>query len=126
MVPKRAAVLQVLQDSEGHLQADEIYKRVKAYYPHMVLATVYNNLHALTEEGYIRHVKTATGADFYDKTATPHEHALCTVCGKLIDADLGRLGDVGELLRKNASVPILSYDLILHTVCHDCANNNKQ
>ncbi|MBE6580945.1 MAG: transcriptional repressor [Ruminococcaceae bacterium] len=126
MVPKRAAVLQVLQDSEGHLQADEIFQRVKAYYPHMVLATVYNNLHALSEEGYIRHVKTAAGADFYDKTTTPHEHALCTVCGKLIDADLGRLGDVGELLRKNASVPILSYDLILHTVCQDCANGNKQ
>ena len=28
MVQKRAAVLQVLQESEGHLQADEIFKRL--------------------------------------------------------------------------------------------------
>ena len=119
MVQKRAAVLKVLQSSEGHLQADEIFRRVKEYYPNMVLATVYNNLHALVDAGYIRHVKTATGADFYDKTPTPHEHALCSVCGDLIDAELG---DVGELLQSRTRLPILHYDLILHTVCPKCAN----
>ncbi|MBR7112693.1 MAG: transcriptional repressor [Clostridia bacterium] len=117
MVQKRAAVLKVLQTSEGHLQADEIFKRVKEYYPNMVLATVYNNLHALANDGYIRHIKTGTGADFYDKTPTAHEHALCTSCGKLIDADLG---DLGAYLREHADLPILSYDLILHTVCPQC------
>ena len=126
MVQKRAAVLQVLQESEGHLQADEIFRRVKELYPRMVLATVYNNLHVLTEEGYIRHIKTAAGADFYDKTAAPHEHAICTCCGKMIDVDLGKLGDVGEVLRQNASIPILSYDLILHTVCPACGNKNQE
>ena len=94
MVPKRAAVLQVLQESEGHLQADEIFRRVKHYYPNIVLATVYNNLHALTESGHIRHIRTAEGADFYDKTPAPHEHALCTVCGKLLDADLEGFGEL--------------------------------
>ena len=123
MVQKRAAVLKVLQSSEGHLQADEIFRRVKAYYPNMVLATVYNNLHALVHDGYIRHIKTATGADFYDKTLTPHEHALCAVCGKLIDADLG---DFKALLRERADLPVLSYDLILHTVCPDCNNGCDQ
>ena len=122
MVQKRAAVLQVLRESEGHLRPDEIFKRVKAYYPSMVLATVYNNLHALTEDGYIRHIKTPTGADFYDKTPTPHEHALCNACGKLIDADLG---DLAAILRKSTDIPILSYDLILHTVCPDCASGHK-
>ncbi len=117
MVQKRAAVLEVLRSSEGHLQADEIFRRVKQYYPNMVLATVYNNLHALTNDGYIRHIKTATGADFYDKTPTPHEHALCVNCGKLIDADLG---DLSALLHERADIPVISYDLILHTVCPDC------
>ena len=121
MVQKRAAVLQVLQESEGHLQADEIFKRVKCLYPKMVLATVYNNLHALTESGHIRHIKTVSGADFYDKTPTPHEHAICAVCGKLLDADIA---DFAAVLQNATSMPILSYDLILHTVCHDCDDKN--
>ena len=120
MVPRRAAVLRVLQESEGHLQADEIFKRVKQYYPTIVLATVYNNLHALVEDGYIRHIKTANGADFYDKTPTPHEHALCTVCGKLLDAGLF---DFPQFLADNTTLPVLSYDLILHTVCDGCSKN---
>jgi len=68
VIPKRAAVLRVLRESEGHLQADEIYRRVRQVYPGIVLATVYNNLHALTEAGLIRRIPTPTGADFYDKT----------------------------------------------------------
>lgn len=117
MTQKRAAVLQVLRDSEGHLQADEIFRRVQAQFPGIVLATVYNNLHALVESGHIRQIRTAAGADFYDKTPTPHEHALCHRCGKLLDADLG---DLGAALSRRTTLPILSYDLILHTVCPRC------
>ena len=68
-------------------------------------------------------VKTAEGADFYDKTPTAHEHALCSVCGKLIDTDLG---DFEALLRERADIPLLSYDLILHTVCPDCGDSCDQ
>ena len=117
MIQKRAAVLQVLRESEGHLQADEIYRRVKEKYPGVVLATVYNNLHALCEAGLIRHIPTMEGADFYDKTVTPHEHAVCSVCGKLMDADLENFEAV---LRQHTKLPILHYDLILHTVCSQC------
>ena len=120
MIQKRAAVLQVLRESEGHLQPDEIYRRVKEIYPGIVLATVYNNLHALCEAGLIRRIPTPEGADFYDKTPTPHEHAICSVCGKMVDADLG---DFAACLQERYSLPILSYELILHTICPACNEN---
>ena len=41
MTQKRAAILQILRESEGHLPADEIYRRAKELYPGIVLATVY-------------------------------------------------------------------------------------
>ena len=123
MTVKRAAVLQVLRDSEGHLQPDEIYRRAKELYPGMVLATVYNNLHALCEAGLIRRIRTADGADFYDKTPTQHEHAFCTECGKVVDVDLGDL--IAEFSAK-AGIPIYSYDLVLHTRCPGCVKNEKR
>ncbi|MBR7181653.1 MAG: transcriptional repressor, partial [Clostridia bacterium] len=43
MTAKRAAILEILRDG-GHLQPDEIYRRVRERYPGIVLATVYNNL----------------------------------------------------------------------------------
>ena len=123
MTVKRAAVLQVLQDSQGHLQPDEIFRRVKEKYPGMVLATVYNNLHALCEAGLIRRVRTADGADYYDKTPTPHEHAVCTHCGSMMDLQLGNLT---AAFSKKTELPILSYDLIVHTVCPNCLHRKKQ
>ncbi|MBO5327491.1 MAG: transcriptional repressor [Clostridia bacterium] len=123
MTVKRAAVLQVLQESQGHLQPDEIFRRVREKYPGMVLATVYNNLHALCEAGLIRRIRTADGADYYDKTITPHEHAICTHCGKILDLQLGNLA--AGFARKT-DLPILAYDLIVHTVCPDCLMQKKQ
>ena len=120
MTVKRAAVLQVLQDSEGHLQPDEIFHRVKKKYPGMVLATVYNNLHALCEAGLIRRIRTADGADYYDKTPTPHEHAVCSGCGMMLDLELG---DLMAQFSAKTKLPVLSYDLIVHTLCPECHND---
>ena len=123
MTAKRAAVLQVLRDSEGHLQPDEIFRRAKLLYPGMVLATVYNNLHALCEAGLIRRIRTADGADYYDKTPTPHEHAICSHCGRMLDLELG---DLTTAFSAKTEMPILAYDLIVHTLCSDCLAEKKQ
>ena len=122
MTVKRAAILQVLRDSEGHLQPDEIFRRAKVLYPGMVLATVYNNLHALCEAGAIRRIRTADGADYYDKTPHPHEHAICVDCGKMLDLELG---DLCAAFAKRTNLPILSYDLIVHTTCPACAEKRE-
>ena len=120
MTQKRAAILAILRESEGHLQPDEIYRRAKARYPGMVLATVYNNLHALADAGLIRQIHTAGGADFYDKTPEPHEHALCTACGKLLDIELG---DLKAVFATQKGLPVHSWDLIVHTTCPTCQQN---
>ena len=117
MTEKRAAILDILREG-GHLQPDEIYRRAKQAYPGMVLATVYNNLHALCEEGLIRHIHTARGADYYDRTPTPHEHAICAMCGKMIDLEIDAFP---SFIGGQTDLPMLSYDFILHTVCPECS-----
>ncbi len=117
MTEKRAAILQILRESEGHLPAEEIFARARLRYPGIVLATVYNNLHALEKAGLILHIRTTNGPDFYDKTTAPHEHAFCTECGRVLDVDLG---DFAKELNERTGIPICSYDLVLHTVCPHC------
>ena len=122
MTSKRAAILQVLRESEGHLQPDEIFRRVKEICPGIVLATVYNNLHALCEQGLIRHIRTAKGADYYDKTPESHEHAICAGCGMMLDLEIG---DFAEYLAAHTELPVLSYDFILHTLCPACKEGQE-
>ena len=120
MTQKRAAILQVLRDSEGHLKAEEIFRLAQEKCPGIVLATVYNTLHYLTENGHIKHIKTADGPDFYDKTPTQHEHAFCSHCGRVLDVELG---DLAAEFTARTGYEIEAYDLVLHTLCSDCKNN---
>ncbi len=117
MTEKRAAILQILRESEGHLPAEEIFARARLRYPGIVLATVYNNLHALEQAGLILHIRTTDGPDFYDKTPTPHEHAFCSECGRVLDV---KLGDLAAELSERTGIPVHSYDLVLRTVCPHC------
>lgn len=117
MTAKRAAILQVLQDSTGHLTAEEIFLRARELCPGIVLATVYNNLNALAEAGVIRRIKTDTGADYFDRTPMEHDHALCTACGALFD--LPQI-ELAAFLSQKTDAPILSYHLVVHSICPAC------
>lgn len=122
MTSKRSAILQILRESEGHLTAEDIFLLAQKQYPGMVLATVYNNLHALTEAGLIRQVHTGEGADFYDRTPAKHDHAVCAKCGKLFDLP-GE--DLTPFLESRSGYPVFSYHLTVTSLCPDCNHTEK-
>ena len=124
MTEKRAAILQILQESEGHLPAEEIFARARLRYPGIVLATVYNNLHALEEAGLILHIRTTDGPDFYDKTPSPHEHAFCTECGRGHIALLGYDDKCRRILGE--FVHSHSRDRLHHTCAHIAEHQRHQ
>lgn len=117
MTAKRAAILRILRESHGHLRADEIYTEVKKEFPGIVLATVYNNLHALCEAGLVRRIRTEEGADFYDRTPTEHHHAVCVDCGRIFDLPPV---DVGAFLRETTGLSVISYHLCVRAHCPEC------
>jgi len=41
---QRALILEVIRDGQGHLDADEIYRRARIKQPHISLSTVYRTL----------------------------------------------------------------------------------
>ena len=82
---KRQAILDCLTGTTEHPSADRIYEKLKPVYPDLSLATVYRNLLQLEEEGLIRSVGIVDGQKRYDANVSPHTHAVCRVCGKVID-----------------------------------------
>lgn len=111
-------ILGIINSSNEHPTAEQIYLRLKENNSKAVLATVYNNLAKLHEEGLIRKVAVAGFPDRYDKTVTRHDHLVCARCGKLTDVTLE---DMTEKLEKETGVHILSYDLNIDYLCPTCA-----
>lgn len=118
----RELILQLIQQSKEHLTAEQIFLQAKQKKPTIVMATVYNNLAALVEDGVIRRVKIYGQADRYDKTLNPHDHLICDCCGKLVDISIG---DFAKELEDKLGVHVESYELNVHYICQSCAQQNS-
>ena len=109
-------ILEIINNSTEHLTAEQIYLRLREKNAKAVLATVYNNLSTLYEQGLIQKVCVEGYPDRYDKTVR-HDHLVCKECGKLSDITLE---DLAEKLQKQIGVPMISYDLKINYICTEC------
>ena len=115
-------ILEIVEDSRSHMTAEDVLVALRAYYPGVVRATVYNNLNRLCADGRLRRVKLEGQPDRYDRTER-HDHLVCRRCGKLLDI---RLDDLTEVLQRQVKVPILAYDLKLECLCEDCRQDGEE
>lgn len=81
----RQAILQILAGTKSHPSAERIYEEIRQKYPNISLGTVYRNLSQLKENGVIRSVGMVNGVEHYDFNAAAHPHAVCSVCGAILD-----------------------------------------
>ncbi len=109
-------ILQLINESSGHMTAEQIFLELKKTELKVVQATVYNNLNMLHREGLIRKVSMEGSPDRYDKIKK-HDHLVCKKCGALSDISFH---DLTEGLEEQLGEGILSYDLKVFYLCPKC------
>ena len=60
-------ILELVENSHSHMTADQVFLLLRETFPTVVLATVYNNLNKLCEEGLIRRVSVEGMPDRFDR-----------------------------------------------------------
>src|SRR5205814_3822116 len=79
---QRQLVLDAVQRARHHVTAEEIARRVRAKYPRIGPSTVYRNLQALEELGYVIHTHLDDRVTRWHRADThPHGHLVCRSCG---------------------------------------------
>jgi Fur family peroxide stress response transcriptional regulator len=117
---QRRVVLEVVQSSDGHLTAAEIFAAARARLSSISFATVYNSLRYLKETGLIREITFGNAASRYDRETARHDHAVCTACGKLLDFDLAETTALMRLAARRSHFRPQSVHLTLYGLCPDC------
>ena len=115
-------ILGIINGSDGHPTAEEIYQQARRGGARLSIATVYNNLAALCEQGLICKVATPGRSDRFDR-ATKHDHLMCPRCGALKDVTLR---DLTDTIADQVDSPIDSYDLRVYRLCDDCRAQEEQ
>jgi Fur family transcriptional regulator, stress-responsive regulator len=83
----RLAVLDVLAEG-GHLDVDEITRRVRTRLDSVSTQAVYDVLGALSRVGLARRLEPAgSPARFEARTGDNHHHVVCRGCGAIADVD---------------------------------------
>jgi Fe2+ or Zn2+ uptake regulation protein len=120
LTPQRQAVLQVIRETDAHLTAGEVFEAARRRLPSISYATVYNSLRYLTEAGMVREINQGKGASRYDREMERHDHAVCTMCGKLVDFDLPATTELMRAAARRSRFKPESVHLTLRGVCPDC------
>lgn len=122
MTKNAEMIMNIINASYDHLTAEQIYFQLKNENVKISMATVYNSLSYLCENGLIRKVPMDGFADRYDRVRR-HDHLVCKRCGKLMDISLR---DMTASLQKEVKVPILSYDLKICCICDECSKKERR
>lgn len=124
---KRQAILDCLKSTTEHPSAEWVYERLKTAYPNLSLATVYRNLAQLKEAGLIRSMGTVLGEERFDARIAPHSHAVCTVCGKIVDVeDVSLPAQTVEAVQTATGFSVETSDLQFTGVCRECRERLKK
>ena len=114
----------IINAGKSHMTAEQVYEALRDLYPGVSLATVYNNLNRLTDEGLIRRIGVEGSPDRYDR-ASKHDHIVCARCGRLSDRSFA---DLTASLREQLGEDFFYYDLKVYYLCPECrakAENNN-
>ncbi len=124
---QRDHILQAFFDAGRHLSAEELYHRIHSQDPGIGLVTVYRTLKLLQKAGL------ATGRQFGDAYTRfdpspadrPHDHLICTRCGKIQEFADANLHALREKVARSRGFTVTEHRLELYGFCRDCARLNK-
>jgi Fe2+ or Zn2+ uptake regulation protein len=121
LTPQRRLILQVLEESNGHPDADALYDQVKTRDPNVSLATVYRTLAVLREIGLVEEHRLGQDHGHYEAVhQEPHYHFTCLRCGKVIEFGTALVAQIEQELYEREGVRATSTHLHVNGYCAQC------
>ena len=100
MTVQRRLVLDALRRTRHHTTAEEIARSIRARYPQIDPSTVYRNLEALEELGYVTHTHLDDRITRWRRAdAEQHGHLVCRRCGAEQEIPIDILEPLARRLR---------------------------
>lgn len=118
----RKAILEILEQSETPLTADEIFFALKEKNTSIWLSTVYRTLEMLTEKEVVLK-STIMGEDKarYELKHDEHKHRfICVGCHKMIPLMDCPLEEFEKKLKDKMDFDVTGHNLEIYGYCHDC------
>ncbi len=118
VTPQRVAIVEELS-LNGHMNIDDLYKKLLAKFPSISLATIYKNVNAMIEKVFLSEVKIPNTKSVFELVKNEHAHLVCSSCGSIEDINLN-VQSVLEEASQASAFTIDSTNLVLGGLCPNC------
>ena len=123
---QRTLLLNLLSQSDKHLDADELYRQARQKHPRISLSTVYRNLQLFKKLGIIEERHFAEEHHYYEaKPATEHQHLLCLSCGKITEFACPMSQQLKKDISRQHDFDISSVQVQMTGLCSNCRKKGK-
>ncbi len=121
----RTAICKALMESDRHPTAADIYQQLKGQYPSLSLATVYNTLRVLVNQGVINELgSTGDDAVHFETRQTPHINLACIQCHNITDYDESPALCMKSHLEKDTGFKLIGSRIMYYGMCPECQKAN--
>ena len=123
---QRRLLLDILKQADGHLDADELFRRAKLKEPHISLSTVYRNLRLFKDLGVITERHFVEEHHHYEvKPKADHHHLICLGCGQVVEFDSEQIAQIAKEIGLKHDFSVTGSDLHIEGYCPNCKKTGE-
>lgn len=121
MTSQRRLLLEILQDSDDHIDAKELYQKANARDKSISQATVYRTLNLFKKLGVVDEHKLGMMRCKYELMSSPdHQHLVCRGCGKVIKIQNELFNKMVAAIQHDYEFRVTKAELCLEGYCPGC------
>jgi Fur family transcriptional regulator, ferric uptake regulator len=121
---QRRAIIEVIEEHDEHLTAEQVYEIAKNRNPRVSLATVYRTLAVLKEAGLVeqRYLTAEHDRSHFELAGAPtHFHFHCLHCGKIVEFESAAILKVlAQDLEQKHQVTVTRTCMCVEGYCEAC------
>lgn len=123
---QRALIMEIIRQGEGHLDADEIYRRAREKEPRLSLSTVYRTLQMLKKLGLVEELHFDEEHHHYEvKPSAEHHHLICLGCGRVIEFNRPLSRYIKRNIPEAKGFDIAETEVRMSGYCFKCRRSRK-
>jgi len=123
---QRALILEIIRHGQGHLDADEVYRRAREKQPRLSLSTIYRTLELFKKLGLVEEVHFDETHHHYEvKPSAEHHHLVCLSCGRVIEFRYPLSRYVKRNVPEAKDFEIVDTEVRMTGYCPECRQSRK-
>ena len=123
---QRALILEVIRHGQGHLDAEEVYRRAQKKQPRLSLSTVYRTLQTLKKLGLVEELHFDEAHHHYEiKPPTEHHHLVCVDCGKVVEFECPLSQKMKQDVSREKDFEVTDVEVRMRGYCPKCRQKKR-